>query len=248
MLQFITAWAPSLWALLPLALLSLPIAASRDRMGPIHLSLVFCIAVLIVMFADVGVGENHLIDLLVLSAILTGDLWGSIRDRQAGWNAGQLAVAAAVVFASLASLMQHAWKDAREATEMIVNNVAVDRYDPVPLKDRITPDTKLLAEDPYLAISRGKLPVVADPFMLLRLDQKEPQRTAPLIKRIRERDFQTIVLMEKADAPWRYEHIAFGPNIMKAIADNYEFAEQVHEYCVYLPKSAASPAPQKPAQ
>lgn len=76
LLQFVSEWSPTTWALVPAAALALLLAAARRDVNVLHLAWPSCGAVLLVMLADAGVGENHVLELAALIAVLAGDLWG----------------------------------------------------------------------------------------------------------------------------------------------------------------------------
>jgi hypothetical protein len=53
-----------------------------------------------------------------------------------------------------------------------------------PLQRWITAHDTILSEDPYVPVALGQVPVVMDPFMLLRIGTRHPDAVQALIERI----------------------------------------------------------------
>jgi hypothetical protein len=97
-------------------------------------------------------------------------------------------------------------------------------------------DTSLLSEDPFVPVALGQTPVVLDPFMLLRLEQRDPEAVADLAKRIDAREFDLVVLIVRLDDDedwWRNYH--FGETVIEAIRRSYVPAGEADGYYLYKP-------------
>jgi hypothetical protein len=107
---------------------------------------------------------------------------------------------------------------------------------PQPLTEVITEDTTVLSEDPGVVAVLGRRPTVLDPFMLLRLEQRDPAAVAALAERIRRAEFDLVVLLEPLDDEsewWRRYH--FGETVIGAVRDTYVDAGRADGYYLYEP-------------
>lgn len=224
------------WLLLPIAAFAVLLAVARSSLGVYELALVAASAVLVVVMTDPGADFNHLLDVEVLTVVAVGGLWA--RHRR-----GLLAPALALllVWGLVASL----WVDVRPQVHAAATDLfrgrTESRYALDPLPGRIRAGQSLLSEDPTLPVSLGRLPVVLDPFMLLRVLRRHPRLRSGLVGRIERREFDLVVLIVPLDpraARWQTLH--FGPAIAAAIAGSYRFSAQAGRYFVYVPKAAAS--------
>jgi hypothetical protein len=107
--------------------------------------------------------------------------------------------------------------------------------------------TSVLAEDPYVVVSRGGRPIVIDPFMLVRIARQDPAAVAPLVAKLDQGDIDAVVLGRDLDAPgaeeW-YRDFAFGTAVYEAIRDAYHRCVATEGYVVYVPTSdSCLPAP-----
>lgn len=239
--HLIVADAATAWAIAPIAGVAVWLAVRERRSSIYALSLPIALVVLLVVLTDVGTGWNQLIDVVVLSCIVAGELAGRIRDRQEEpAERPRARLAAAIVWVTLL------WITATGAVVTIVPEVR-DTISgalapaKIPLQDVADRGTAILSEDPYVPVSLGQLPVVLDPFMLLRQWQERPEDVQPLIDRIAAREFELVVLvnpLEPVDqAWWREQH--FGPAVVEAIDRAYRFAGRLEGYYLYEPRRDA---------
>ena len=120
-----------------------------------------------------------------------------------------------------------------------------EAYPTEPLGPLLPTGSRLLSEDATVAVTSGRLPVVLDPFMLVRIVQRHPEWGADLVRRLDAREFDRIALLadhvradgsiEVSHPRWKREH--FGREIVAAIARNYRFLAFVDSYAVYGPRS-----------
>jgi hypothetical protein len=228
--------ATAAWALLPVAAVAAWAAAARRQVSIWLVSLACCLVVLVVVLADVGTGWNQLIDLVVLTVLVVGELAGRSRsDPLAAAVPVTAALAVLLLWVTVSGLVVTVGPDAREAVGMLRG---AERYDRRPLAGQATVATRLLSEDPYVPVSLGQRPVVLDPFMLLRLERKDPAAVQPLIERIRAREFELVVLVVPLEPPdqewWRDMH--FGVRVTEALAGAYTYSGRVQGYYLYRPR------------
>lgn len=237
-LHLIVADATTAWAILPIAGVAVWLAVKERRSSIYVLSLPLALAVLLVVLTDVGTGWNQLIDVVVLAAIVTGELAGRIQADVSADRPGSR-VAAVIVGITLL------WITASGAVVTIVpelegtvnGNLASSR---VPLEGIADRGTAILSEDAYVHVSLGQLPVVLDPFMLLRLGRERPEAVRDLIDRIEAQEFELVVLvnaLEPLDQAWWSEQ-HFGPDVVEAIDRAYRFAGRLEGYYLYEPREA----------
>ncbi len=227
------------WYLLPAAGIMAWLAL-KERQPSIYLvSLVCCLAVLVVVLGDIGTGWNQLVDLVVLTALVTGELAGR------SWPGPIMGVVVAgvlvlvLVWIDLTGLAVTMGPDTREAINLLkAGRLPHSR----PLTGRATSATPLLSEDAYVPVVLGQTPVVLDPFMLLRIGRKDPAVVQQLIDRIDARQFRYVVLvvpLQPVDQPW-WNQMHFGPDVVRALARSYRYTGRDQGYYVYEPASIGS--------
>ena len=157
---------------------------SRERRPTIWLvSLVCCVGVLLVVLTDVGTGWNQLIDPVVLTVLVVGELAGR-RWPDPVAAAVPAIIAIVLLWVNLGGLAVTIAPDLQPA---LADLRGARHYSPEPLAGRATAATPLLSEDPYVPVSLGQRPVVLDPFMLLRIGRRDPAAAQRLVDRIRAR-------------------------------------------------------------
>jgi hypothetical protein len=233
--------ATTAWAVFPIAAFAGWLALKERRASIYLLSLLFALAVLLVVLVDVGTGWNQLIDIVVLSAIVIGEVVARTRiDR--GWleraAAGTVAVmlGLTLLWVTLSGFVVMLVPDVRAA----VSGEASYRDDP--FAGVADASTSILSEDPYVPVSLGQVPVVLDAFMLLRFGQQHPGAIDDLIQRIDAREFDVVVLvvpLEPLDQSWWREE-DFGPEVVQAISRAYVFAGRTQGYYVYRPRPVSA--------
>jgi hypothetical protein len=208
--------------------------AVRERQATIWLvSLVCCVGVLLVVLADVGTGWNQLVDLVVLTFLVVGQLAGRSWPSPVA-AAVPVVLAVALLWVNLSGLAVTVAPDLQAAVAALRGE---RRYSPEPLAGRATATTPVLTEDPYVAVSLGQRPVVLDPFMLLRIGRRDPVAVQRLVDRIRAREFDLVVLvvpLQPVDQPW-WNEVHFGRDVVQALAGAYEPAGTVDGYFLYRP-------------
>ena len=239
LLRLLVEEATAAWALLPAAAVAAWLAARQREVSIYVVSLACCLLVLLVVLADVGTGWNQLIDLAVLIVLVVGELAG--RSRPDPLAAAVPAVLAVVLlWVNLTGLVVILGPEVREAVGMLRGTRLYDRQ---PLSGQATPTTSLLSEDPYAPVSLGQRPVVLDPFMLRRLQDRDPAAVQRLVERIRAREFELVVLVVPLQPPdqawWRDMH--FGTRVTRALADAYTDSGRAQGYYLYRPDPDGSP-------
>jgi hypothetical protein len=205
--------------------------------GTISLYLLSLAASLIIVWlvlTDIGTGWNQLIDPLVLGALVLGETTGA---RAAGTTRSKL-VGVVALGVIIANLMGVVLTYRGPVTDTFTGAAS---WTPRPLEGVAGPDTRLLAEDPYLPVTLGQTPIVLDPFMALRIGRDMPQALEDLATRIRTREFDLIALVEPLkplDGEW-WNDVHFGATVMGAISESYDFDFKLQGYYLYRPREVA---------
>jgi hypothetical protein len=229
------------WAVVPLVGLAAWMSM-RSRAASIWLvSLLCAVAVVLVVLTDVGTGFNQLIDIVVLIAIVIGELVGRLRDEHAAIETGttsilQTGIALALLWVMLSGLAVTFGPDVETTLQGEVS------FDADPLAALETSPRSVLSDDPYVPISLGQVPVVLDAFMLPRLADEHPDAIPELIERIDAREFDLIVLvepLEPVNRPW-WTELHFGIDVARAISREYAFAGRMQGYYLYEPREGAA--------
>lgn len=93
----------------------------------------------------------------------------------------------------------------------------------------------VLSQDPSVPVKLGLDVVMLDAFMFKRIAAARPGAAAGLVERMRRGEIEKVVLIERMDSPaWAYyagEH--FGPGVIEAMGQWYEFETVVQDRAVY---------------
>jgi hypothetical protein len=220
------------WALLPVAAVGFWLARAERRVSLYQLSLVCCLGVLVVVLGDIGTGWNQLVDLVVLTALVVGELAG--RPELSLRGAITSALVLLLLWVNLTGLLVTLVPDARQALGQLP---AGHPAAATPLAGRATSSTAVLSEDPYVPVALGQTPTVLDPFMLPRIGGRDPAAVQQLVRRINDRDFRFVVLvepLEPIDREW-WRQLDFGPTVVQALARSYTYTGRDQGYYVYEP-------------
>jgi len=234
--------------LFPLALVEGIRAVRQYEVNRYHYALGCCLLVTLGIYLDKEVTSNHLLDLIVLSIPVLGCLWTYLASTRSAAGALKLSPVLALL---LVWGMYMAWsntlvKPCFEVVQSIRDGSAAGNYPAKPLAALIKAKDRLLAEDAWVAIARGQIPTVLDPYSLGRLSLSKPDLVEPLVQRIRGQEFQWIVLCQdlngsNRDNRYRWEDRHFGPAVVKAMREAYQLHSQGKGHFVYVPKPVANP-------
>ena len=166
------AW--STVVLLPIAALGVLLPGRSRQISIFHIALAYALLLLVITYADVGTGFNHLLDVVVLTALAVGDLAGRATsvDRPAA-AVLSLAVLVSVVWAAGLDLVRTVGFDVRGAVVAATSGRPATRA-AIAAAGIVKPQEEVLAEDPSIYIALRRQPVVMDPFMVMRLDSSSP--------------------------------------------------------------------------
>jgi hypothetical protein len=239
-LSLVADGAPIVLILVPFAFVGV-VMRGRQGISIWLISLLCALVVLLVVMADTGALYNHLLDLVVLTLIVAGELWAAFEPSPCRMSVIGVTLTMVVIWGLASSFLLEVRPDLEEAAREIVGGTPA-RYDPHPLAHEIAPGDTLLSEDPYVAVSLGRRPVVLDAWTLLRIGRKHPVWTSDLAERIEARQFDRIVLVYPISFEGWYSQTHFGAPIADAIRTSYRFGERRDGYYVYVPARRATPA------
>ena len=208
----------------------------RRRLTLYQLSLAVCFVVLVVVLADRGTDWNHLLDLEVATVLVVGELWVLAEAMSRGPTI-RTAVSAIVVLGLITGYAVTLSGDTRGAFPSLAGTATDPAIVKYPLESLVTREDSLLSEDPTIPVLLDRTPVVMDAFMFRRLDEKFPQRTGELARRLDRKAFTKVVLIRELDVAddwWRTNH--FGPRVVRSIDRNYRLAAHIGQYWVYEPR------------
>jgi hypothetical protein len=235
LLNLLVEQALATWALLPIAAAGLWLAGRERRASLYQLSLVCCLGVLVVVLSDIGTGWNQLVDLVVLTALVVGELAGRPWPNASLGGVITPVLALFLLWVNLTGLVIALAPDARQALgQLRAGHPPAAR----PLAGRATASTPLLSEDPYIPVALGQRPTVLDPFMLLRIGRRDPEAVQQLVRRIDRREFRFVVLVEPLEPTdqhwWRELHL--GREVVEALASSYVPTGRDQGYRIYEPR------------
>jgi hypothetical protein len=171
---------------------------------------------------------NHLLDLEV-ACILTFVSWVALQDeRDKTIYAGWMAVTALLALPSLFPLLRRdGASPKREQMQQVARLVASS---PKPM----------LAENPLVPLLAGQTPYVLDLVVFRVLNERDPSFAEPLRKKLREKGFSAVVLIEDPQSEtgrvW-YQSMHFGPGIVEEVERNYRLVSREPGQLAYLPRA-----------
>ena len=235
LLRCVASTCPVLLILMPFALLECGRAVTQRRLTLYHWSFFFCIPILVVIFADRGTIDNHLVDLVVLVAILVGLLWSALDEAAAGLPYLKSLLVLALLWALGAVETRTLGAPIRDVFSGQSQPLRPNK----PLADVIGDDAVILTENGLVDVSRGQAPVVLDPYALVYIEKKHPDWVADLAGRVKHKEFAFVVLEYRLDLDPNVNDnwyaITFGRTVSTAIRENYHFLMERDDYCVLVP-------------
>jgi hypothetical protein len=221
---------------IPFAVVECVAAAYGRRWLVWHWAGLFCLPVLLVIYADHGVAYNHLIDLLTLTIVLVGLLWAS-PSTGAEPAVGLKTVLLVAVFWGLASQFGHTLG---HQVRTLGTTAQTLRHIPFePLAGQVGPGP-LLSENPLVPVLRGVDPIILDPYAFRLMDERQPGFSRDLVRRVEAHEFQTIVLGHGIEepGPTDWYRVLLGPTLRQAIRENYHFKGLIEDHHVFEPNAA----------
>lgn len=218
----------ALWMLTPLVIAEAVWALRQGRLHLVHLVVAAAGVVSLVLFADPDVASNHLVDLLVLSALAVGLLYRRVQAQPAAKNVllGLIACALlAGVDLGLVAPLQGLYRSSDAHSKTVYAQLA-------------KPHHRVLSEDPAVPVVLGQDPIVLDACMWRRLADSMPQQTRTLVARVEQQEFDRIVLLEEAEMGLKngwYVRGNFNERLIRAVLDRYRLLRTVHGFWVYEP-------------
>jgi len=223
--------------MLPFVLVSLLLAGAERRITVYHLSILFSIAILFVVFGDPGTDRNQLLDLSVLSVVVVGDLW----SRTEIIGDGYLTVRVLILAAAFCAIGLGLFTDVKPQVLEALHRSNADAYAAQAPAGIFAPSDQILSQDPYVYVALGQRPVVLDPYALFRLFKKHPRWQQDLIARLDAHKFDKVVLHNSlGDTGW-WTNIDFGTPVIAAIEKNYKLKRHIRwrDLSIYVPKPTA---------
>jgi hypothetical protein len=232
--------ANAVWILAPFAVAAIAAGLIGRRPTPYQIALVSAVAILLPVLADVGTDLNQLIDVAVLTAVVTAEAVRAAAPRGATTFVWPLALTA-ILWGSLSSYHANVRTDTVTAVRSLLGQ---DTGYAAPLTRSITPRDRIVSEDPYVAVSHGQDLAILDGFMVLKLARDHPAWETAFIRRIRRHEFTKIVLGERLalESEW-FRTFSLGIPIARAIAQSYRLVRVPDDprpggrYFVYEPRS-----------
>jgi hypothetical protein len=98
----------------------------------------------------------------------------------------------------------------------------------------------MLAENPLVPLLAGQTPYVLDLVVFRVLNERDPSFAEPLRKKLREKGFSAVVLIEDPQSEtgraW-YTSMHFGPGIVEEVERNYRLVSREPGQLAYLPRA-----------
>jgi hypothetical protein len=229
--------AAAAWLLVPFALAGTLLAAARARLTVYHVSLPIAVLLSILILTDEGAAWNHLIDVVFLIVLVSGELAARLDARGDQSEVGKTLLSTALVVGIASGFLTLIANQVGGGVRALGIGQPQRAFSNIALADALNRDDVLLSEDASVPVSLGLRPIVLDPFVLLRLVRKHPDWGADLVRRLDDHQFDEIVLLQHLDPKnnW-YTNVHFGREISTAINRNYRFARLVEQYWVYVPR------------
>jgi hypothetical protein len=225
--------------LLPFAVIAVAHGLRSRHLTPWQLSLIAAAAILLIIWTDVGVDSNHLVDIVVLISLVAGERWARNATTVSRLRADRTVTAVLLVALPWGMLYSYDQLMDRPVRDAVVSLAGrTNRWSLQELRKDIPHGSRMLAEDATVPLILGRQPVVEDAFMVPPIGRSHPEYLGWLVRQVEDKDFDEIVLEKRIDrAPsWWYGSFQFGPQVIDAVATNYRFEVQAGPYFVYTPR------------
>ncbi len=238
--DFLVRTAGPAWLLLPFALLALLLALGERRLSIWQLAFLIELPLLALVLADPGSDFNHLVDLVVLTVLVIGELWARLEPRPGEVSALGAAIALALLLGGADSYRQVLQSDTADAAKSLLGRSAT-AYPTNPLERYVGDEDTVLSEDPAIPVLRDQTPVLLDAVSVRRVGLDHPDWLADLEQRIQRGAFDKIVLVHPATDDLWYGERNFGSKIQNAIESDYRLLARIEneplDYWVYVPRN-----------
>jgi hypothetical protein len=228
------------WLLLPFALLAIAISVTERRLSLYQLSFLISLPLLAIVLADPGSDFNHLIDLVVLTVVVVGELWARAGSRN-DMSGIALVIALALLLGGADSYRQSLKSDTRGAVDKLLGRETAS-YPTHPLAGYVSRTDRILSEDPAIPLLLNERPLLVDAVSVRRVGLEHPEWIAALRDRIARDEFDKVVLVHPIEDNDWYQNKNFGRPIQDAIEKHYSLVARVPRqplvYWVYAPRSA----------
>jgi hypothetical protein len=239
--DFVLQYAQASVVLLPALVLGLFLAGRASRPTIFQVALVAAAAILLVVMADAGTSYNHLLDVIVLLPIVAYEVVHGLARRMADPRPAWTFLAALVLVGTSAALAANSGSNIAVAAGLSAADAPLDAR---PLEAELAGSGSVLAEDAYIHLYRGEVPPVLDPFMLVRVERRDPTVVEPLLTRIATGSFDVLVLRHDLEDPasesW-YRDYAFGSRFYEAARKAYRLCTRGAAFYVYVARSRPCP-------
>jgi hypothetical protein len=217
-------------------------AASYQRRATVfHFGLYACLLTTLVTYTDRGSDTNHLVDLVVLAAVMSVSLWGALPPVREGTGSIRIGLGLGLVWVLFSGSVNMLVFPVLGAIRSVQEHRVEAEFAAHPLADLLAEGGSVLSEDAWVEVSAGRLPTISDAYSLARMSAAHPELAEPLVKRVEAREFRYVILLQRLDAKtpptdrYDWEDRAFGRQIVAALRQNYEFLSEREGYFIYVP-------------
>ena len=230
--------AGAAWLLLPFALFAVGTAVARRKPTLFQLAFLAGTVVAFGLFLNPGSDYNHLLDFVVLTALVVGEFWGRLQAEGRG-SAPLRAILAVALLLGIGESYRQAIQPQMGEALRVVRGQGSDYYATDPLRGFIDPDEAVLSEDPSILVLRDERPVVLDASMLPPIENREPAWTDGLAARVEAGEFDKVVLVRPIEDEDWYATVDFGATVSDAIRRSYRLeGTSPPGYWIYVPRGA----------
>jgi hypothetical protein len=247
-LEMLLRDAPAMWALVPFVFGSCTLAARRRQLTLYHFAFLASVVILLVVMADTGTDTNHFVEPIVLGVIVLGALWAA--DRPDASSPIGVVLVIAVLWAGANAFVVHLRARAQEVVVQLTRGGGYPQpcgasasrpcLEVETLLATIRTATRVLAEDPSIAVARGEVPVVLDAWAISKIERRHPEWVAQLADRVDAAEFDYVILLlrfETVDPDFKlWYRDEFGKTVMSAIKRRYTWVGEVDGFQLYVPR------------
>jgi hypothetical protein len=235
LLRFMSAGGSGVNVLFPLAFFGCWLAWRERRWSPCHTALAACLPVLLVIYSDMGTVSNHLLDLVVLCILALGALWAR-SESELEATPTRPALAFILAWCLLSGWVTVQAREARTVMGRLSRSEPDTRFPARPVADHVGSVEAFLADDAWVAVTRGRRPVILDPYSLARAVQAQPTAADGLVRRIERLEFAKVILTDYTLDPGDQADTYFlGAAVQRALRENYRLLAAVEGYRILVP-------------
>lgn len=185
-----------------------------------YLFFIMSLAQILILFASPGINYNHFVDIATASLLII-----SLNIDKDKFVYPMILISLFIILFSMDNFsfeLENFKNSNKKYSHELISYVAQHE--------------SVLCEDPFVAIKSSEKAYLLDAFMYKFIIRKYPEAKTELLSKIKEREFNLIVLMKdpKNEMKW-YEDTHFNKEFLELLFENYKLEKNISGQIIYKP-------------